>query len=121
MGVNSYQDLLVWQRAMDYVVICYELIKDFPKKEVYGLTSQLRRSAVSIPSNIAEGHGRNTRGEYIQFLGIARGSLKESETQVILASRLNYLSNEKLQNVLLKSKEVGILLGKLINSLKENT
>ena len=121
MSVLSYQDLLVWQRAMDYVVVCYEITRDFPKEEIYGLTSQLRRSAVSIPSNIAEGHGRNTRGEYIQFLGIARGSLKESETQVILASRLNYLSQEKSQNALLKSKEVGILLGKLINLLKEKS
>lgn len=120
MSVVSYQDLLVWQRAMDYVVFCYEITASFPK-EVYGLTSQLRRSAVSIPSNIAEGHGRNTRGEYIQFLGIARGSLKESEIQIILASRLKYISNETSQNVLLKSKEVGILLGKLINSLKEKS
>lgn len=120
MSVVSYQDLLVWQRAVDYVVFCYEITANFPK-EVYGLTSQLRRSAVSIPSNIAEGHGRNTRGEYIQFLGIARGSLKESETQISLASRLKYISNETSQNVLLKSKEVGILLGKLINSLKEKS
>ncbi|NJM52319.1 MAG: four helix bundle protein [Blastocatellia bacterium] len=119
MGINSYQDLLVWQRAMDYVVICYELTKDFPKEELYGLTSQLRRCAVSVPSNIAEGHGRNTRGEYIQFLGIARGSLKESETQVILASRLKYISESQTSETLLKSKEVGSLLGKLINSLKK--
>jgi len=121
MSVLSYQDLLVWQRAMDYIVISYELIQDFPKEEIYGLTSQLRRSAVSIPSNIAEGHGRNTRGEHVQFLGIARGSLKESETQIILASKLNYISNEKSQSTLLKSQEVGILLGKLIHSLKEKT
>lgn len=119
MGINSYQDLLVWQRAMDYVVICYEMTKEFPKEEIYGLKSQLRRSAVSIPSNIAEGHGRNTRGEYIQFLGVARGSLKESETQIIIASRLKYISEKQTTEILLKSKEVGILLGKLINSLKE--
>jgi four helix bundle protein len=119
MSILSYQDLLVWQRAMDYVVICYELTRSFPKEENYGLTSQSRRSAVSIPSNIAEGHGRNTRGEYIQFLGVARGSLKESETQVILASRSKYISESQTKETLLKSKEVGILLGKLINSLKE--
>lgn len=121
MSVISYQELLVWQRAMDYVVFCYEITANSPKEEVYGLASQLRRSAVSIPSNIAEGHGRNTRGEYIQFLGISRGSVKESETQIILASRLKYISNETSQNVLLKSNQVGILLGKLINSLKEKS
>jgi four helix bundle protein len=76
--MQSYQDLIVWQKAIDYVEICYQISEKFPAKEVYGLTSQIRRSAVSVPSNIAEGYGRETRGEYIHFLGIAKGSLKKN-------------------------------------------
>jgi four helix bundle protein len=68
--IQSYQDLIVWQKAMDYVVLCYKLTRSFPKEELYGLTSQLRKSAVSVPSNIAEGYRRRTRGEYVQFLDI---------------------------------------------------
>jgi four helix bundle protein len=117
--IQSYQDLIVWQKAMDYVVLCYKLTKDFPKEELYGLTSQLRRSAVSIPSNIAEGYGRKTRGEYIQFLGIARGSLKESETQIILSFRLEYTTQKNMNDALSLAKEVGILLNSLIRSLTE--
>ena len=117
--IQSYQDLIVWQKAMDYVVLCYKLTQSFPKEELYGLTSQLRRSAVSIPSNIAEGYGRRTRGEYVQFLGIARGSLKESETQIILSFRLEYITNEKMTEALLLAKEVGILLNSLIRSLTD--
>lgn len=118
MSVKSYQDLLVWQKAMDYVVICHELAKFFPKDEIFGLSLQLKKSSVSIPSNIAEGFGRLNRGEYIQFLGIAQGSLKESETQIIIAFRLKYISEEKQNAALAKAKEVGILLRRLIGSLR---
>ena len=121
MAIVSYQHLLVWQKAMDYVEICYKLTLQFPKEEIFGLASQLKRSSVSIPSNIAEGHGRITRGEYINFLGIAQGSLRESETQIILATRLKYISAEQSNQALSKSKEVGILLGKLIRALKNKT
>lgn len=119
MSVKSYQDLLVWQKSMDYVVICYRLTKYFPKDEIYGLSLQLKRSSVSVPSNIAEGFGRLTRGEYINFLGIAQGSLKESETQVILAFRLKYIDKEKFDYTLAQSKEVGIFLRRLIDSLRK--
>lgn len=121
MSVVNYQDLLVWQKAMDYVEVCYDIAQFLPKEEVFGLTSQLKRASVSIPSNIAEGDGRISRGEYIHFLGIAQGSLRESETQIILASRLNFISDKQTTNALSKSKEVGILLGKLIRSLKNKT
>lgn len=121
MSVVNYQDLLVWQKAMDYVEICYKLAQYFPKEEIFGLSSQLKRAGVSVPSNIAEGHGRISRGEYIHFLGIAQGSLRESETQIILALRLKYISKDQMNQALSKSKEVGILLGKLIRSLKEKT
>lgn len=121
MSVVSYQDLLVWQKAMNFVEVCYKLTQNFPKEELFGLSSQLKRAAVSIPSNIAEGHGRISRGEYIHFLGIAQGSLRESETQLILSFRLKFLSENKLAEALAKSKEVVILLGKLIRSLKEKS
>lgn len=121
MSVKSYQDLLVWQKAIDYVVTCYKLTKYFPKDEVYGVSSQLKKSSVSIPSNIAEEFGRITRGEYIQFLGIAQGSLKESETQVILAFRLKFIEQKMFDFTISQSKEVGILLRRLIESLKNRT
>lgn len=119
MKIESYQDLIVWQRAMDFVVFCYEISKSFPSSEQFGLTSQLRRSAVSIPSNIAEGYGRNSRGEYIQFLGVANGSLKESETQIIVASRLKYITSEQADEGLNRTSEIGKLLRGLIFSLKK--
>ena len=88
VAIQSYRDLIVWQRAMELVVDVYGMTRSFPECERYGLSSQLRRSAVSIPSNIAEGQGRLTRGEFRQFLGHARGSLSEVETQVSIATRL---------------------------------
>jgi four helix bundle protein len=121
MAIKSYQDLLAWQKAMDYVVVCYGLSQNFPREEIYGLRLQLRRSAVSIPSNIAEGYGRETRGEYIHFLGIARGSLKESETQIILAFRLKYVTSDQMNHALSLAQEVGKLLRNLIISLKPKT
>lgn len=87
--IRSYRDLVVWQKGMDLVEGVYRVTKAFPKDEVYGLTSQIRRAVVSIPSNIAEGQSRMTSGEFIHFLGIARGSLAELETQIILAQRLS--------------------------------
>ncbi len=119
MKVDSYQDLIVWQKAMDFVVFCYEISAKFPSSENFGLTSQLRRSAVSIPSNIAEGYGRNSRGEYIQFLGVANGSLKESETQIIVASRLKYITSEQLAEGMERTTELGKMLRGLISSLKK--
>ena len=121
MSVASYQDLLVWQKAMEYAEICCELTKHFPREETFGLSSQLKRAFVSIPSNISEGHGRISLGEYIHFLGIAQGSLRESETQIILAVRLKFISNEESVSALSKSKEVGILLSRLIRALKDKT
>ena len=88
--LKSYRDLLVWQRAIELAVLIYRFSEGFPRNEVYGLTSQLRRASVSVPSNIAEGYGRGCRKEYLQFLSIAQGALKKLETQAILAQRLNY-------------------------------
>ena len=115
--VQSYRDLIVWQKALDLAEEVYSSTRHFPKEEIYGLTSQVRRAAVSIVSNIAEGHSRQTRGEFIQFLGIARGSLAELYTQVILAGRLKMLPTDAQQKLEIQLAEVGRLLNALRKSL----
>jgi four helix bundle protein len=90
--INSFKDLIVWQKSMELVEKVYKITESFPTKEQFGLISQMRRAAVSIPSNIAEGYGRNSTGSYIQFLSIARGSLLELETQLELSKRLNFIN-----------------------------
>ena len=116
--IRSYRDLKVWQQAMDLAQVCYLKTREFPKEELYGLTSQIRRAAVSIPANIAEGNGRENRGEYIQFLRVAQGSLKELETHLLLSRRIGLTSMENL-NVLLKQCDpVGKMLRALIRSLQ---
>lgn len=91
MKVNSYRDLLVWQKAVDLVTEIYRLTRQYPKDELYGITGQLRRAAVSIPSNIAEGQARLSTGEFRQFLGNAKGSLAEVETQLVISGKLDYM------------------------------
>lgn len=118
MSVDSYRDLIVWQKSMDLVVVCYEITKSFPPNEVYGLTSQLKRAAVSIPANIAEGHGRHGLGEYIHFLGIAQGSLRETETHLLIAKRLDFISSDKLNNALNLSTEISKMISGLTRSLR---
>jgi len=112
---QHYRDLLVWQKAIELVTDIYRVTRGFPKDELYGLTSQIRRAAVSIPSNIAEGQGRLTRGEFRQFLGQARGSYAELETQLIIARNLGYLSQPG--NLIEQLAEVGRLLNGLLSSL----
>src|SRR5262249_10300713 len=97
MGVKSYLDLLVWQKAMTLVVECYPLASLLPKNEAYGLVSQIQRAAVSIPANIAEGHGRDHLGDYLHHLSVANGSLMELETHLFLLPRLSYLEAEELE------------------------
>jgi four helix bundle protein len=118
MTVTSYHKLTVWQKAIDFVVDCYALTGYFPKTELYGLSSQLQRAAVSIPSNIAEGAGRGHTREYIRHLGIARGSLFESETQIIISQRLGYTTPEQIAPLLDLVAEVGRMLYGLIASLE---
>ena len=98
--IKSYQGLIAWQKAISLVTDVYALTADFPGHEIYGLTSQLRRASVSIPSNIAEGHGRATKGEFLQFLGHARGSLCEVQTQIFIARRLTYITLEQEEKLL---------------------
>ena len=115
--ISSYRDLIVWQKSVDLVAEVYNATSEFPREEVFGLTSQLRRCAVSVPSNIAEGQGRATRGEFIQFLSHARGSLFELETQLCIAGKLGYLSPERRRTLGLQTEEIARLLNGLLTSL----
>jgi four helix bundle protein len=100
MAGKDYKDLLVWQDAMDLVVLVYRVTTKFPHHELYGLTGQLRRSAVSVPSNIAEGQGRRTKRDFQNFLSIAHGSLRELETQVLIGQRLTYIDDNDVSQLL---------------------
>ena len=115
--VRSYRELIVWQKAVDLVTEVYRMTNGFPRHEIYGLTSQLRRSSVSVPSNIAEGQGRASKGEFVQFLCHARGSLFELETQLYIAGRLGYLNAAEEHDLLGRTTEVARILNGLITSL----
>ncbi|WP_242204314.1 four helix bundle protein [Aestuariivivens insulae] len=116
--MHRFEELKIWQKAMDITENCYRISENFPKEEKYGLTSQLRRSAISIPSNIAEGAGRNSNGEFKQFLGIANGSSFELLTQLYLSKRLNLTTEEKLRPIINEIVEVTKMNFALQNSLK---
>ena len=115
---QSYRDLVAWNKAMDLVMEIYRLTHNFPREEIFGLMSQLRRSAVSIPSNIAEGQGRLSKGEFRNFLGNARVSLSELETQVLIAEKLSFLQKSDAADLLDLTAEVGRILNGLIASTK---
>jgi len=119
--LKHYQQLIAWQKAIALVTEIYSATKSFPRDEIYGLTSQLRRAAVSVPSNIAEGQGRATRGEFVQFLCHARGSLFEVETQIIIASNLHYIALEARDVLLDRITELGRILNGLVASLQRKT
>jgi four helix bundle protein len=116
MPGQNYRDLIVWQRAMDLVEGVYRLTRDFPREEIYSLTSQMRRAAVSVPSNIAEGQGRGGKNEFARFLWIAHGSLRELETQLLIALRLGLAEQNDVQRHLEQASEVGRPLRGLINA-----
>src|SRR5271167_4380845 len=111
--ISSYKDLVVWKKSMALVTEVYAATARFPREEFYGLTSQLRRAAVSVPSNIAEGQGRATRGEFVQFLCHARGSLYEVETQIVVGTNLGYITGEQQQGLALRVSELGRILNGL--------
>ncbi|MER8913319.1 four helix bundle protein [Mesorhizobium sp. M0761] len=115
--INSYKDLIVWQQAMDLAVSTYSLTKTWPKEELYGLTSQIRRLATSIPANIAEGYGRDNRGSYQQFLRTAQGSLKEFETHLQIAQRIGVATHGQAEHLLLAAEAIGKMLRQLIIKL----
>jgi four helix bundle protein len=106
MTVKNYRELIVWQRAMEVVEMVYTLTKGFPNDERFGLTSQVRRAAVSIPSNIAEGQARDSTAEFLRFLSIAQGSRAEVETRLLIASQLGYATRESIDPILDKLEEV---------------
>lgn len=114
--IESFQDLVVWQKSMDLVVECYELVQRLPQNEQYGLASQIRRAAVSIPANISEGFGRWHSKEFIHFLLIANGSLKELETHLLIGKRLGFFASPDL------SKPVGLVgeIGRMLAALRKN-
>ena len=114
---NSFRKLIVWQKAMDLVAETYDIIKLLPKEEKYALSDQMRRSVISIPSNIAEGQARNSVKEFIQFLSIAKGSNAELQTQCLLCVRLQYVTDETVSKALCLSDEVGKILNTLILKL----
>jgi four helix bundle protein len=116
--LKNYRELKVWQKSFELCKSIYKITKKFPRKEQYSLTSQIRKSAISIPSNIAEGYGRGTTKEYIHFLYIAYGSICELETQILLSKDFGYISEEDKNDLLEKVKEVERMLHALIKSLK---
>ena len=116
MGYTSYRDLIVWKKSMDLVDEVYRLVKLLPKEEQFALSDQLRRSAVSVPSNIAEGHGRHTRREFTQFLAIARGSVYEVETQIHIGIRQHFFTPDQVASALLLCEEIGRILTKMTAS-----
>lgn len=119
MPLNStYQDLRVWQQAMDLTEEIYRATAEFPKSELYGLLSQMRRASVSVPSNIAEGKGRHSDPEFVRFLLNARGSLLELQTQILIARRLQYLTEEKTETLCRHTDIVGRQLNALINRFR---
>lgn len=115
--MHKFRELEIWKRAIDLTVDIYALSKNFPEDEKFGLTSQIKRAAVSVPSNIAEGAGRNSDKEFNQFLGISTGSIFEVETQLIIAERLNFLSSDQVEEVLNKSNELVRMTKSLKNKL----
>jgi four helix bundle protein len=119
-NIKSYKDLIAWQKAMILVKTVYSVTKKYPKDEMYGLTSQLRRAAVSVACNIAEGQARNSTGEFKQFLGVSKGSLAETETLLILSNDLNLISAKELDEITKVTDEVGKLLSGLLKSLKNS-
>jgi four helix bundle protein len=117
---RGFRELLVWRQAMDLARDCYILTKNLPREELYGLTSQIRRAAVSVPANIAEGNGRGTRKDYVSFLRIAQGSLRELETHLILIVEVRLAQQDLVAPLLAQVGSVARLLNRLIQSLLPN-
>jgi four helix bundle protein len=117
---SHYRELIAWQKAMDLVNAVYDATEAFPKREVYSLTDQIRRAAVSIPSNIAEGQAHYSNREFVHYLRHFRGSLAELETQILISQRRNYISDTQAAGLLKQTDEVGRILSGLINSLKRS-
>lgn len=120
MKFSDYKNLIVWQKSIDLVIDIYEILKLFPKEERYALSDQIKRCVTSIPSNIAEGHGRNTINEYVRFLSYSRGSATELETQIIISQRLGYITNEKCEDLNYKVNSIIAMISALMNKLENS-
>ena len=120
-SILSYQDLKVWRTAMSLAVESYRLTQRLPREEKYGLTGQIRRAAVSIPANIAEGHGRLHRGDYLRSLSVAIGSVKELETEMLLARQLGYITADETRRASAWADEVGRMLGAIVRTLRRSS
>lgn len=118
--IKDFKDLVVWQRAMDLVAEVYQVVKKLPKEELYALSDQIRRAVISIPSNIAEGYGRNSSKEFSHFISIAKGSKSELETQLLLCVKIDYLKESDIQNVMYLIDQVGKMLYSLQEKLTVN-
>ena len=119
--INSYRDLRAWKEAMAIASACYVLTKAFPKQEIYGMTAQIRRAAVSIAANVAEGHGGESTGSFVQFLRVSQGSLKELETHLLLARQVQVAKPEAVEPILVRCESLGRMLRRLIRSLQERS
>ena len=117
-GFQSFKDLIVWQRSMELAEKCYSLTKVFPREEQYGMTAQIRRAATSVAANIAEGHGRESTGSFVQFLRVAQGSIKELETHLLLAKKVGLASSDVVRLPLAECEEIGKMLRALIRTLQ---
>jgi four helix bundle protein len=117
VALSQYQELIAWQKAVDLVIQVYRATEEFPRSEQFGLSHQIRRTAVSIPSNIAEGQGRETTRDFLRFLAITRGSIQELETQILIAFRLGYLKEQEQTQLIESLAEVGRLVSGLRRSL----
>ena len=117
--MSNFRKLIIWQKAMNLVTKTYNSTKKFPKEEIFGLTSQIRRCSISIPSNIAEGYGRKSNKEYLRFLNISIGSLFELQTQLEIAKNIEYLTDDEFNNLYEDSREIERMLVSFINKIKE--
>jgi len=115
--INTFRDLIVWRKAIDFVTSIYKLTTAFPVNELYGLSSQIRRCAISIPSNIAEGYGRRSTKDYVRFLNIAMGSIYELQTQLEIGLNLNFISKSDYESVYKNIREIEIILRSLITKI----
>ena len=117
--MKTYRDLIVWQKSVHFVTVIYQTTKTFPKDEVFGLISQMRRCSVSIPSNIAEGYGRRSKKDYLRFLQIAMGAVYELQTQIEISRNLEYLTPNRLEEIYELSREIERMLSSLINKVRD--
>ena len=119
-GIKTYKELLIWQKGIKIVILVYKIVKSFPQDELYGLTSQLKRASVSVPSNIAEGYGRKSEKSFNPFLNISRGSLFEMETQLIIANELGFISDDVLfSQILNEIEEESKMINAFAKTLKD--